>query len=169
MPRWRTEAPATARAFVGLGANLGDPRASLDAAFVALARLPGTALVAASSRYRSAPVDSWGPDYLNAVVLLHTRLQPLELLHALQRLEQQHGRRRGARNAPRTLDLDLLLYGRRRLDTPELTLPHPRMHLRAFVLRPLVEVAPRMSIPGVGAARALLAGVAGQRVDKLTD
>jgi 2-amino-4-hydroxy-6-hydroxymethyldihydropteridine diphosphokinase len=155
------------RAFIGLGANLGDARATLDAAFVALASLPGTALLAASSLYRSAPIESSGPDYLNAVVLLETRLTPQSLLAELQRIEQSHGRKRPHRNAPRTLDLDLLLYGNRRLSTATLTVPHPRLHERAFVLRPLAQIEPSLAIPGRGPARDLLPGVAGQRIDKL--
>ena len=154
-------------AFIGLGANLGDPRAALDAAFHALAALPRTTLRAASSLYRSAPVDAGGPDYLNAVVLLATQLAPHTLLAELQRIERVHGRERSYRNAPRTLDLDLLLYGDRRLATPTLTVPHPRLHERAFVLRPLAELAPALLIPGRGPVADLLAGVSAQRIDKL--
>lgn len=158
---------AGVRAFIGLGANLGDARATLDAAFVALARLPGTALRAASSIYRSAPIESSGPDYLNAVILLETRLAPQALLAELQRIEQAHGRERHHRNAPRTLDLDLLLYGDRRLSTATLTVPHPRLHERAFVLRPLAQIEPSLAIPGRGPVHDMLPGVAGQRIDKL--
>ena len=154
-------------AFVALGANLGDARAALDAAFVALARLPGTARRAASSIYHTAPIDSSGPDYLNAVVWLDTQLAPRALLGALQRIERAHGRERSYRNAPRTLDLDLLLYGDRRIATRLLTVPHPRLHERAFVLRPLAEIAPRALIPGFGPIGGLLPRVAGQRIDKL--
>ena len=155
------------RAFVALGANLGDARAALDAAFVALAALPGTVLGAASSIYRTAPIDSAGPDYLNAVIRLDTRLAPRALLDALLRIERAHGRERPYRNAPRTLDLDLLLYGDRRIATKRLTVPHPRLHERAFVLFPLAEIAPRVVIPGLGPIGRLLPGVAAQRVDKL--
>jgi 2-amino-4-hydroxy-6-hydroxymethyldihydropteridine diphosphokinase len=122
-------------ACIGLGANLGDARATLDAAQHALARLPQTRLVAASPLYRSAPIDATGPDYLNAVVVLETALAPHALLSELQRIEDRHGRERPHRNAPRTLDLDLLLYGDRRIATAALTVPHPRLHERAFVLR----------------------------------
>jgi 2-amino-4-hydroxy-6-hydroxymethyldihydropteridine diphosphokinase len=121
--------------------------------------LPGTRLLRVSSLYRSAPVDAGGPDYLNAVAELDTTLAPLELLHALQRIEQAAGRERPYRNAPRTLDLDLLLYGTLRLDSAELTVPHPRMGERAFVLLPLAELAP----PLVDAQQ--LAAVAGQRME----
>jgi 2-amino-4-hydroxy-6-hydroxymethyldihydropteridine diphosphokinase len=154
-------------AFVALGANLGDTRATLDAAFVALATLPGTALRAASSIYRTAPIDSSGPDYLNAVVRLDTRLAPRALLGALQRIERAHGRKRPYRNAPRTLDLDLLLYGDRHIATTALTVPHPRLHERAFVLHPLAEIAPHALIPGLGPIAGLLPNVAAQRIDKL--
>lgn len=154
-------------AFVALGANLGDARATLDAAFVALATLPGTTLRAASSIYRTAPIDSSGPDYLNAVVRLDTRLAPRALLGALQRIERAHGRKRPYRNAPRTLDLDLLLYGDRRIATTALTVPHPRLHERAFVLHPLAEIAPHALIPGLGPIAGLLPNVAAQRIDKL--
>lgn len=165
MPR-STERPATA-AFIALGANLGDARATLDAAFVALATLPETQLRAASSIYRSAPIDSSGPDYLNAVVLIDTGLAPQTLLAELQRIERVHGRERPYRNAPRTLDLDLLLYGDQRIATPALTVPHPRAHERAFVLAPLAEIAPQQVIPGLGPIAGLLPRVADQRIDKL--
>ena len=167
MPRSTIEPAAPTAAFIGLGANLGDARATLDAAFRALATLRHTTLTAASSIYRSAPIDAGGPDYLNAVVLLSTRLAPRMLLTALQRIEHAHARTRPYRNAPRTLDLDLLLYGDRQLSTPALTVPHPRLHERAFVLRPLAEIAPGLVVPGRGAVAALLADVAGQRIDNL--
>ncbi len=158
---------STEAAFIALGANLGDARAALDAAFVALAALPGTTLRAASSLYRTAPIDSSGPDYLNAVVRLETRLAPQALLRELQRIERQHGRERPYRNAPRTLDLDLLLYGDRHIATKTLVVPHPRLHERAFVLRPLAEIAPRLAVPGHGPIAGLLPRVAAQRTDKL--
>lgn len=156
-----------APAWIGLGANLGDARATLEQALTALAALPHTTLSARSSFYRTAPMDSSGPDYLNAVALLHTALAPQPLLEALQRIEQAHGRERPYRNAPRTLDLDLLLYADERVSTPTLTVPHPRLHERAFVLRPLAELSPALAIPGHGPVGELLAGVAGQRIDKL--
>lgn len=133
-------APATA--YVALGANLGDPQAALRQALHDLATLPHTQLVRASSLYRSAPVDSSGPDYINAVAEIRTALSPYELLSCLQGLEQAAGRERPWRNAPRTLDLDLLLFDGLTLDDPRLTLPHPRMYERAFVLQPLAEIAP---------------------------
>lgn len=150
-----------ASAWVGLGANLGDARAALCDAVRALAALPGTGVQGLSSLYRSAPVDAGGPDYLNAVAQLQTTLTPLDLLHALQAIEQAAGRERPYRNAPRTLDLDLLLYGDERLESAELTVPHPRMHERAFVLLPLAELAPQR----VDAAA--LQAVAGQRIERV--
>ena len=157
----------SATAYVGLGANLGDTEATLASAIRALGALAATWLLRVSSRYRSAPVDAGGPDYLNAVVELRTALAPLALLAELQRIESAHGRERSHRNAPRTLDLDLLLYADLRLATPQLTLPHPRLQQRAFVLVPLAEIAPGLVVPGLGSVTDLLARVAGQRVDKL--
>lgn len=140
------------RACVGLGANLGtDLPGTLAEAVRGLAALPATRLVAVSSAWRSAPVDAQGPDFLNAVAVIETDLVPLALLDALQAIEQAHGRERPYRHAPRTLDLDLLLQGDLVLDTPRLTLPHPRLGERAFVLRPLLEVAPELAhlaVPG---------------------
>ena len=168
MPRSTIDADASVPAYIGLGANLGDARATLSAALTALGRLPETTLRATSSTYRSAPIESSGPDYLNAVARLDTRLSPLALLVELQRIEHEHGRERPYRNAPRTLDLDLLLYGDQRIDLPGLTVPHPWLHERAFVLRPLAELAPELVVPGHGAVGTLLASVADQRIDKLS-
>jgi len=138
------------RVFVGLGANLGDARATLEAAVQGLAALPQTQLLQLSPVYRSAPVDAEGPDFLNAVAELRCTLEPEALLAHLHALELQHGRERPYANAPRTLDLDLLLFGTRVVRTSELTLPHPRMHLRAFVLSPLLELAPGLHHPLLG-------------------
>ena len=148
-------------AFVGLGANLGDARAALDGALQGLAALPGTHVVGRSRVYRSAPVDAAGPDYLNAVAQLETTLDAPQLLRALQALEQAAGRERPYRNAPRTLDLDLLLYGGARIASATLVVPHPRLRERAFVLLPLAELAPRL------VAAADLAAVAHQRIAPL--
>jgi len=156
--------PSAQRAYVGLGANLGDALAALRAAVRALGELPMTRRVAVSSLYRSAPIDSSGPDYLNAVVALDTELSPHDLLAALQAIELDHGRERPYRNAPRTLDLDLLLHGDAAVDTPTLTLPHPRLHQRAFVLAPLAEIAPALVLPGVGAVDVALRRVSDQRI-----
>lgn len=129
-------------AYVALGANLGNAAAAVRAAMDRLADIPATCVTARSSLYRSAPVDANGPDFINAVAAVSTRLTAPELLRALLRLEQEAGRERPYRHAPRTLDLDLLMYGSARMDSAELTLPHPRLHQRAFVLQPLAEIAP---------------------------
>ena len=159
---------APLRAFVGLGANLGDTRATLDAAFAALAALPRTVLAARSPLYRSAPVDAVGPDFLNAVAALDTTLAPLDLLRELQRIEATHRRERPHRNAPRTLDLDLLLYGEQCVDDPALQVPHPRMHQRAFVLRPLLDLEPEGVVPGSGSAADCLSRIVGQPIEKVS-
>lgn len=148
-------------AFVAIGGNLGDARATVLRAMDDLDALPQTRVGARSSLYRSAPVDATGPDFINAVVAIDTALTPHELLAALQRIELDAGRERPYRNAPRTLDLDLLLYGDEVLDTPLLTLPHPRMTQRAFVLRPLAEIAPGRVSPEA------LAQVADQPIARL--
>lgn len=155
------------RAYVGLGGNLGDARAQVEAAFEALSASPGLLLVARSSLYRSAPIDAGGPDYVNAVAAIDTTLEPLTLLRTLQAIETHFGRERPFPNAPRTLDLDLLLHGDTCMVTPELSLPHPRLHLRAFVLQPLAELAPGLWIPGRGPVRALLPSVADQAIARL--
>ncbi len=129
-------------ACVALGANLGDAVATVQQALRDVAALPETQLFKASSLYRSAPYEAQGPDFINAVALLHTQLSPLALLHALQALELASGRERPFKNAPRTLDLDIVFYGDVELATHELTLPHPRWHERAFVLQPLAEIWP---------------------------
>jgi 2-amino-4-hydroxy-6-hydroxymethyldihydropteridine diphosphokinase len=155
-------------AWVGIGANLGDARANVLDAIGRLSRLPGARLVQASSLYRTAPIDSSGDDYVNAVAALDTELGAHALLQALFAIEQAHGRERPYRNAPRTLDLDLLLYGDDIIDdAPTLIVPHPRMHERAFVLAPLADVAPGLVIPGCGPVAALLAGVGDQGVTVL--
>ena len=128
--------------YAGLGANLGQARLSLDDAILALGKLPETLLVGCSSFYQSAPFQADGPDYINAVVHLQTRLNAIDLLRAFQRLEDLAGRERPYRNAPRTLDIDLLLFGDGEIQSPALQVPHPRMRERAFVLLPLKELAP---------------------------
>jgi 2-amino-4-hydroxy-6-hydroxymethyldihydropteridine diphosphokinase len=129
-------------AYVALGANLGDAAATLRWALAAIGELPGCALTAQSALYRTAPVDSSGPDYLNAVAAIRTTCTAPQLLALLHGLERQAGRERPYRNAPRTLDLDILLYGDAQVHSAALTIPHPRMTQRAFVLVPLVEIAP---------------------------
>ena len=152
-------------AFVALGANLGDPAATVTAAINALGTLPETRLLAASSLYRTAPIGlADQPEFINAAARLETSLPPEALLDALLALEQDFGRVRLERNGPRTLDLDLLLYDDRRLDSPRLSLPHPRLHLRAFVLYPLAELAPDLALPGRGTVAAWLPAVASQGI-----
>ena len=168
-PAATTGAAATETAYLGIGANLGDAQAAVRTAIAECARLPLTRLLAASSLYRSAPIDSTGNDYINAVVRLATALAPAELLCAMQAVERRHGRERPWRNAPRTLDLDLLLFGTLRMQAPALTLPHPRMHERAFVLLPLAEIAPALEVPGQGRLTELLEGVADQRIERLVE
>jgi 2-amino-4-hydroxy-6-hydroxymethyldihydropteridine diphosphokinase len=159
------------RAYVALGSNLGNPVHTLEDAIDEMAALRGSLLKAISSLYRTAPVGlKHQPDFINAVVAIDTRLAPRELLAELFALEARFGRVRepgSIRNAPRTLDLDLLLYGETVQDDPELTLPHPRMHERAFVLAPLVEIAPNLIIPGHGTVGELLAACADQRIHPL--
>ena len=153
-------------AYLGLGSNLAHPRRQLARALRSITRLPGTRVTAASPNYVSAPVgvDGAQPDYVNSVVAIRTVLGPRALLSALQRIERRQRRRRLRRNAPRTLDIDILLFGRRRIRIPALTVPHPRMHERAFVLRPLADVDATIRIPGRGLARRYLASVCGQRI-----
>lgn len=154
-------------AFIGIGANLGDARANALDAIARLRRVPGIGVTAVSSLYRTAPVDSSGDDYINAVARIDTTLAPHDLLEALFAIEREHGRERPYRNAPRTLDLDLLLYGADIIDTPTLTVPHPRMTQRAFVLVPLLEIAPDVAVPGLGTAASFAPDVAGQRIERL--
>lgn len=145
-------------AYVGLGANLGDPVRSVMDAVERISQLPHTLVTRESSLYRTAPVDSSGPHYINAVVEISTRLNAPDLLAQLQRIEAEAGRERPYRNAPRTLDLDLLLYGSARIDSERLLVPHPRLYQRAFALVPLAEVAPQLVTAGE------LAAVAGQEL-----
>ena len=153
--------PDSVLATLGVGANLGDPRTAVRKAIEDLAQLPGTVTVAVSSLYRSAPLDADGPDYVNAVVQVRTALSPDALLAALQAIEQQAGRERPYRNAPRTLDLDILLYGEHRVDRDDLQIPHPRMWQRAFVVLPLAEIVPDLVSP------AQVQAVAGQGLHRL--
>jgi 2-amino-4-hydroxy-6-hydroxymethyldihydropteridine diphosphokinase len=158
------------RAFIGLGSNLAHPRRQLAKALARLDATNGVRLVAVSPSYVTAPIGGIAqPDFVNAVALVETTLPPRALLARLQAIERRQQRRRDAatpRNAPRTLDLDLLLYGARRMRSAQLTVPHPRMHERAFVLRPLTDIAPAIRIPGRGAARRFLPGVRAQRIQR---
>lgn len=156
-------------AYVALGSNLDGPVPRVLAAVDALARLPGTALLARSGLYRTAPIGyADQPDFVNAVAVLRTALSSRALLLQLMELERAAGRERDIPNGPRTLDLDLLLHGDARCEEAVLTVPHPRMHERAFVLMPLAEIAPDLSIPGHGSVRQLAARAAkDQRVERL--
>ena len=155
-------------AFIGLGANLGDPQRQVQQAFRELDAIPHTRVVRTSSLYRSAPLGyTEQPSFVNAVAQVETGLPAERLLAELQSIEAAHGRRRSFANAPRTLDLDLLLFGDAVLDVPGLKIPHPRMHERAFVLLPLVEIAEGVAIPGRGAAKAFLDKCEYQGVEKL--
>ncbi|GER09344.1 2-amino-4-hydroxy-6-hydroxymethyldihydropteridine diphosphokinase [Variovorax boronicumulans] len=160
-PRGPREDYPTVQAFVAIGANLGDAEATVKEAMAAIGALQRTQVTARSSLYRSAPVDAEGPDFINAVVAVRTGLDAEQLLIALQRLETLAGRERPFPNAPRTLDLDLLMHGNSVIESPTLTLPHPRMRERAFVLKPLAEIAPD-KVP-----RAALARVTGQVIQKI--
>jgi 2-amino-4-hydroxy-6-hydroxymethyldihydropteridine diphosphokinase len=156
--------------FVALGSNLESPVTQIHNGFAELGNLPKTKLVACSSLYRSAPVGNVNqPYFINAVAKLDTRLAPRRLLAALLEIERRHGRRREFPNAPRTLDLDLLLYGDLIHHEPGMTIPHPRMHQRAFVLSPLHEIAPDSVVPGIGSVAELLAACTGQHLQKLVE
>ena len=147
-------------AYVGIGSNLDDPRAQVLGAFEELDTLPHTRLVRKSSLYRTAPVGhEQQPDFINAVAQLETGLPAERLLAELQGIEKRHGRERTFKNAPRTLDLDLLLFGDSKLNLPQLTVPHPRMHERAFVLQPLLEIAPQLPFS--------LESCAGQNIERI--
>lgn len=152
---------APVAAYIGLGANLGDARLTLRSALEKLRSLDCDCGWQVSGLYASAPIDSSGPDYLNAVAALRTTLTAPALLHQLQSIEHAAGRERPYRNAPRTLDLDLLFYGEAHIDSPTLTVPHPRIYQRAFVLLPLAEIAPGR------VTQAQLKGVAEQRIVRL--
>jgi 2-amino-4-hydroxy-6-hydroxymethyldihydropteridine diphosphokinase len=155
-------------AFIALGSNLGDPEGKVRQGFAALAEMPQVQRVAASSLYRSAAVGHADqPDFVNAVAQLSTGLAPQTLLAALLAIERRFGRERSFRNAPRTLDLDLLLYDAQSIDEPGLVVPHPRMHERAFVLAPLLEIAPACVIPGRGPAADWLARCRDQTLTRI--
>ncbi len=155
-------------AFIGIGANLGDAKQAVKDAIVCLAQQVGIRIVARSSLYRSAPVDAGGDDYYNAVVKLETSFTAAQLLVICHHIEDQFGRERPFRNAPRTLDLDLLVFGDEMHDGAQLTVPHPRVAARAFTLVPLLELEPELVIPGLGRAADHLPAVAGQRIDKVS-
>ena len=159
---------ASVKAAVALGSNLADPEAQVRAGFDELAALPRTRLTACSRLYRTAPVGyADQPAFVNACALLETELAPRELLEGLLAIENRHGRVRTVRNGPRTLDLDIVLYGDAASDEPRLTIPHPRAHERAFVLAPLVDVWPDAVIPGHGRAADCLANVGEAGIERL--
>lgn len=151
------------RAWIGLGANLGDAGETIEHAIKALKETPGIESLVVAPLYGSDPVDAQGPTFINTVAQIQTTLAPLPLLDALQSIEHAHGRERPYRNAPRTLDLDLLLYEGVTLLTPRLTLPHPRMHERAFVLRPLIDLTPDLLLTQ-GSLDTLLAQCSDQKL-----
>ncbi len=155
-------------ASIGMGANLGDAAQTLDQAIADIHALPDTSVLAVSSLYRSAPVEASGPDYTNAVIDIHTELDAHALLHHLQAIENSHGRTRPFHHAPRTLDLDILLFGEVEMQTHTLVLPHPRMHKRAFVLRPLAELRPNLVL-SQGTIDTLIDQCAGQSIERVTD
>lgn len=149
-------------AYVGIGSNLKDPRAQVLQAFNELDGLPHTRVVKRSSLYRSAPMGHAAqPDFINAVAQLETGLPAERLLAELQEVEARHGRERSFANAPRTLDLDILLFGNATIRTTALTVPHPRMHERAFVLKPLLEISPELTL------NKSLEACAGQKVERI--
>jgi len=155
-------------AYLGLGANLGDAYQTLKDAVVCLAQQQhALTVLARSGTYRTAPVDAAGDDFYNCVVKVSTSLGARELLALGHRVEHHFGRERPFRNAPRTLDIDLLLYGNERINEPDLIVPHPRLTLRAFALVPLVEIDAQIDIPGLGAAHALLPQVAHQSIARI--
>ncbi len=158
------------RAYIGLGSNMTDPAAQVRSGMAALARLAETRMETCSSLYRTAPVGSRAqPDFVNAVCRVRTGLAPTVLMRDLLEIERVHGRVRDAGDpgGPRTLDLDLLLYGGAAIQSAELTVPHPRLHERAFVLYPLLELEPELVVPGHGPLRRLLEACAAQRVQKM--
>lgn len=159
------------RAYIGLGSNLASPLGQVRQAIAELAQLPNSRLVAVSRLYRSRPMGPADqPDYINAVAAIDTLLAPLRLLDALQAIENHHQRKRGAVQwGPRTLDLDLLLYGDGRIDEPRLTVPHPGISERGFVLCPLAEIAPTLRLPGTEAVQALCSALSGEGLEPLPE
>lgn len=158
---------ATVAAYIGLGSNLGDAVEHIKRAIERLGTLPNTSLDLQSALYRSAPIDAAGDDFVNAVVRLQTGLPASDLLRELQQIENDFGRDRPYANAPRTLDLDILLYGEQRMASDTLVVPHPRMTRRAFVLIPLLQIDPFITIPGLGPAHAFVPDVVSQQIRKI--
>jgi 2-amino-4-hydroxy-6-hydroxymethyldihydropteridine diphosphokinase len=162
-----SRAVAAVVVYIGIGSNLGDARGNVQRAIMRLSRLPDTRVSGQSSLFATAPVDAGGDDYINAVACLDTRLPAPQLLEQLQLIEQDFGRERPFPNAPRTLDLDILLYGQQRISTASLIVPHPRLTQRAFALIPLLQIDPMIAIPGKGPAHSFVLGVAGQAIQKV--
>lgn len=154
-------------AFLGLGGNLGDAKQTLKDAIVCLAQHPQIEITARSCFYQSSPVEASGNDYINNVLLIKTELAPLPLLRLCQSVEDQFGRERPFENAPRTLDIDLLVYDQIEQKHPELTLPHPRMTERLFVLLPLLEIEPDFSLPAFGKLQAFTAELSWQKISRM--
>jgi 2-amino-4-hydroxy-6-hydroxymethyldihydropteridine diphosphokinase len=155
-------------AYVGIGSNLEQPQRQVQEAFAELDRMAHTRVVKRSSLYRTAPVaHADQPDFINAVAQLETGLPAERLLAELQDIEARHDRKRSFANAPRTLDLDLLLFGEAELRSSRLTIPHPRMHERAFVLQPLLELSPEIAIPRLGPAKSCLGSCSGQKIERI--
>lgn len=152
--------------YIGIGSNLGDARCNVERAIDLLGQLPDTRVSGQSSLFRTAPIDATGDDYINAVACIETRLSPDHLLQELQAIEQDFGRERPYPNAPRTLDLDLLLYGQQTIRSESLTVPHPRMTERAFVLIPLLQIDPFINIPDKGPAHTFVPDVGEQAIQK---
>jgi 2-amino-4-hydroxy-6-hydroxymethyldihydropteridine diphosphokinase len=161
--------PKTVTAYVGIGSNLGNPVEQVKLALTQLESLPQTTLERHSSLFRTAPVDAQGDEFINAVALLQTSLSPSELLHELHLIENNFGRERPFTNAPRTLDLDILLYGTQRISSGDLIIPHPRLTQRAFALIPLIQLDPFIKIPGIGPAHAFVESVSGQSIRKIVE
>jgi 2-amino-4-hydroxy-6-hydroxymethyldihydropteridine diphosphokinase len=159
--------PTWTACYIGIGSNLGDARDNVERAMQRLADVRDTRFVGQSSLFRTAPLEANGDDYVNAVARIDTRLTALQLLQTLQAIEQDFGRERPYPNAPRTLDLDLLLYGSQTISTDTLTVPHPRLTQRAFVLIPLLQLDPLIMIPGRGPAHEFVPAVAGQSIRKI--
>ncbi|RJX30228.1 MAG: 2-amino-4-hydroxy-6-hydroxymethyldihydropteridine diphosphokinase [Oxalobacter sp.] len=154
-------------AYIGVGSNLGNPVEHVKRALAALASLPDTTLEQQSSLFRTTPIDASGEDFINTVVKLQTQLNAHDLLRELQRIESDFGRERPYVNAPRTLDLDILLYGSQRIASPDLVIPHPRLTQRAFALIPLLQLDPFIQIPGAGLAHSFVPNVSGQPISKI--
>ncbi len=156
-----------ALAFIGLGGNIGDTKQLIKDAIVCLAQHPELRILTRSCMYQSAPVDAEGDDFINAVISLETDLSPEELLRICQQVEQSFGRERPYLNAPRTLDLDVLAYDQLAIHNEALTIPHPRMIERSFVLYPLLEIAPDIDLPGFGKLTKYIPNVKHQRIEKV--